>query len=98
MGINFRVVPQLPVMDGIEAVRSVLAHCYFDDGKCKDGIRALKAYHRAWNEHRKEFLPHPVHDWSSHAADAFRYLAVALDTRAPLVLPKRRRSGSWMSA
>jgi hypothetical protein len=24
-----------------------------------------------------------VHDWTSHAADAFRYLAMTLDRRAP---------------
>ena len=24
--------------------------------------------------------PNPVHDWTSHAADAFRYLAMTLDS------------------
>jgi hypothetical protein len=26
--------------------------------------------------------PHPVHDWTSHAADAFRYLAMTLDRQS----------------
>jgi hypothetical protein len=26
-----------------------------------------------------EFKPVPVHDWSSHSADAFRYMAVMVD-------------------
>ena len=26
--------------------------------------------------------PHPVHDWTSHAADAFRYLAMSLDRQS----------------
>jgi hypothetical protein len=25
--------------------------------------------------------PRPVHDWTSHAADAFRYLAMTLDSQ-----------------
>ena len=26
--------------------------------------------------------PRPVHDWTSHAADSFRYLALTLDRKA----------------
>jgi hypothetical protein len=26
--------------------------------------------------------PRPLHDWTSHAADSFRYLALTLDRRA----------------
>jgi hypothetical protein len=28
--------------------------------------------------------PRPVHDWTSHTADAFRYLALTLDRKATL--------------
>jgi hypothetical protein len=36
----------------------------------------LRSYHREWDAERKCFRETPVHDWSSHTADAFRYLAV----------------------
>ena len=44
----------------------------------KAGLEALRQYHRAYNERLRTFRNTPVHDWSSHAADAFRYLAVGL--------------------
>jgi hypothetical protein len=31
------------------------------------------------NEKLGEFRSSPVHDWASHGADAFRYLAVSID-------------------
>lgn len=76
LGLNFRTVPNLGVDDGIEAARSILASCWFDKDKCKAGLNALKSYHKAFDEKRKVWLSHPYHDWSSHAADAFRYFAV----------------------
>jgi len=33
-------------------------------------------YHREWDDVGKAWRGRPKHDWTSHAADAFRYLAV----------------------
>jgi len=78
LGVNFRVVPKLPVEDGIHAAQLLIARCWFDRSTCKHGLECLRQYHRAYNEKTRSFRATPVHDWSSHAADAFRYLAVGI--------------------
>lgn len=77
MGIIFQVTPNIPVMDGIEAARRIIPRCYFDEERCKDGLRALSAYRTEYDERKGVFKDRPLHDWSSHGADAFRYFAVA---------------------
>lgn len=76
VGINFRVVPNIGILEGINAARATLGRCRFDRDKCALGIEALRQYRCEWDEERKCFLPRPKHDWSSHAADAFRYFAL----------------------
>lgn len=78
LGLNFRVVPKLPIEDGIHAAQMLIPRLYFDREKCKHGLECLRQYHRAYNERTRSFRATPVHDFSSHAADAFRYLAVGL--------------------
>lgn len=80
LGVYPRILPAASVEDGINAVRALLPRCWFDAEKCKDGIRALRRYHREFDDKRNTFKPRPVHDWASHAADAFRYLAAGIDT------------------
>lgn len=91
LGINFEVAPMLSVQDGIDAARAILSRCWFDREKCADGISALKSYHKKYDEKRKYYQPIPEHDWSSHASDAFRYLAVSIDDRAYAMPNKRDR-------
>lgn len=80
LGLKFEVVKQIPVADGIEAVRSLLPRCWFAKSKAmKDGIEAMKQYRKEWDDKKKCFKDSPLHDWTSHAADAFRYLAVSVD-------------------
>lgn len=76
LGIKVRVVPKLKVDDGINAVRALLPQCWFDRDKCERGISALKEYQKAWDDVKKVFSDTPRHDWASHSADAFRYLAL----------------------
>jgi len=78
LGLNFRVVPKLPLEDGIHAAQMLIPRCYFDRERTKDGLEALRQYHRAYNERTRSFRASPVHDWSSHASDSFRYLAVGM--------------------
>lgn len=63
---------------GIQAVRDLLPKCWFDHNKCKQGIKALELYRRDYDDKRDVFKERPLHDWTSHAADAFRYLAMGL--------------------
>lgn len=74
-GVKFRTVPKHAIEDGIEAVRSFLPRCWFDEEKCKRGIAALREYCKDWNEELKCFRSQPKHNWASHGADAFRILA-----------------------
>jgi hypothetical protein len=76
LGIRATVCPNIPVADGIQAVRMLLPTAYFDKAKCKDGIEALRMYRREYDEKRQEFRVNPLHDWTSHYADAARYFAV----------------------
>lgn len=77
LGIRFEIAAKLRVEEGIDAVRAMLPKCWFDAEKCKHGIEALRQYRKDYDEKLKAFRDHPMHDWTSHAADAFRYGAVA---------------------
>jgi len=87
LGLRFKVVPKMKVADGINAARMLLPKCYFDRDKCVTGIEMLRQYRQEWDERRKMFRDHPRHDFTSHAADAFRYLAVGLENRQRLTKP-----------
>lgn len=76
LGINFTIAPDVGVDDGINAARMLIPKCKFDMNKCSDGIYCLKQYRREFDEGRNVFKLKPVHDDTSHGADAFRYLAL----------------------
>lgn len=78
MGVNFEALPPLPVKDGIDAARMMISRCVFDKNKTALGLDALRQYREKIDEKRGVSLG-PLHDWSSHAADAFRYMAIAND-------------------
>jgi phage terminase large subunit len=81
LGLKVRVLPAQAIEDGIEAARNLIPRCWFDAGKCGRGLDALRLYRPEYDAKRQAFSQRPVHDWTSHAADAFRYLAMGL--RAP---------------
>lgn len=78
LGINFQVLPNLPLEDGIELVRVSLNKIWIDEVKCKNLIFALEAYRREWDDKRKVYKDNPLHDLHSDYADAFRYMCLAL--------------------
>mgnify|MGYP001219917315 CR=1 FL=1 len=69
---------RLPVQDGINAVRNMLPRCVFDEEKCAKGLDALRQYRSEWDDKKRTPSLKPLHDWTSHGADAFRELAVQL--------------------
>lgn len=80
-GLSFEVTPRVTggaseVEDGIHAARLLWPRCWFDATKARPLVEALQHYRRDYNSRLGEFRATPVHDWSSHAADAFRGLAV----------------------
>nr|QSE37320.1 MAG: terminase large subunit [Caudoviricetes sp.] len=76
-GITPRIVPEMSLQDGIEAARLVLPKCWFDEGATYDGIEHLRGYMREWDERTQMYRSRPKHDQHSHAADAFRYMALS---------------------
>ena len=96
------IVPRGNTADGIAAVRTMFPRFLFDEDRCYSGIEALKSYRREWNEQRKTWGDKPLHDWSSHAADALRCFAVGyketslIDTSRYYQLPPVFAGGtSW---
>lgn len=65
-------------LEGIQTVRSMLSRCVFDEEKTAKGFKHLEAYKKVWDDRLGCYKNTPLHDEHSHAADAFRYLAVGL--------------------
>jgi len=78
-GLEVKISPRMGLDDGIQAVRRLLPRCWFNVPKVQTGLNCLRNYRRDYDEKRKIFYERPLHDWSSHGSDAFRYLALGLD-------------------
>ena len=81
---TIKITPNLKLQDGIQASRLALNRTWFDH-KCNDGIECLRQYQREYDEDKKVFRDKPRHDWTSHGADAFRYLALTWKDEAKIV-------------
>lgn len=81
LGLRFRIAPKQSIEDGIHAVKMLLPRCYIDVDNCSKLINALRHYHRKYNDKDRIYSAKPVHDWSSHACDALRTLAVSLENQ-----------------
>lgn len=76
LGLKPQLIPLAGKLDGINAVRRTLPLCVFDP-RCEDvGISALEQYRREWDDEKKTFKASEDRDWTTHLADAFRYLAM----------------------
>jgi len=90
LGIKARVLPRDAVDDGIQAVRQMLPLCEFSveplpfpgetmqqaRDRMQRALDAVRQYRRSWDEKLQRFRDKPLHDWTSHTADALRYLAL----------------------
>jgi hypothetical protein len=76
------LAPKHRIEDGINAARVTIPRCWFEAKKCARGLDALRLYRAEHDDKHAVLRPHPVHDWCSHAADAFRYLALTLDRQS----------------
>ena len=79
-GLSVTALSRLSVDDGIQAVRRMLHKCWFNMPKVRQGMDCLRNYRREFDEKRNVYYEKPLHDWASHGADAFRYLAIGMDT------------------
>ena len=86
---HLKIVPNLSIQDGIQATRLALTRTWFDN-KCVELIECLRQYQREWNDDKKCFNDRPKHDFTSHSADAFRYLAIVWkDEDSPILKDSR---------
>jgi len=91
LGLNFRIVPQMTLQDGVHATRMLLPRCVFDARRCNAGLEAMMAYRWEFNTRIDEFKPTPVDDWAAHGADAFRMKGVATVEVDDTLKPKKRK-------
>lgn len=79
-GRSVRITPKLNKSTGINAARTILPNCRFDAERCADGLQALRHYQ--WGPINEQGMTRrePLHNWASHAADAFRGFATSIRT------------------
>jgi hypothetical protein len=88
---HVRVLPIADIEPGIEAARRLFPRCWFDETRCERLIKALMLYRAKWDDKGQILRRKPDHDhWSSHPADAFRYLATGYREQTTPVRPLAR--------
>jgi len=95
-GYKTTILPRVPILDSINAARTIFPNCYFDREHTADGLTCLRHYRYEVDPDTGQFSRNPLHDHYSHGADAFRYIALMI--KEP---PKRKKqmvatAGSWM--
>lgn len=79
LGIKFDVVPEIGVQNGIDAGRTLFSRLWVDKTKCREWLALIPQYTKEYDEEKKIFKSTPLHDWTSHGADMWRYAAVVID-------------------
>lgn len=74
LGVRMTVYPATTHLNSIAAARKTLEVAWFDEDKTAEGREALKQYHFGYDEDKRILSAKPVHDWSSHSADAFEII------------------------
>jgi len=101
-GYRPRLVPDHKLRDGIAATRKLMPFIYWNQPLCSGAIEALKSYRREWDDKLGCYRDRPVHDWSSHIADAIRYLGIIFSqlpeqSKPKIIMPgeENRAGGSY---
>jgi len=77
-GYKTQILPKVPVLDSINAARTIFPSCYFDREHAAEGINCLRHYRYEVDPETKQFSRTPLHDHYSHGADAFRYIGLMI--------------------
>jgi len=85
LGFKTRIIPKVPIVDSINAARTIFSNCYFDRENCEEGLQALRHYRYEVDPDTKMFSRTPLHDQYSHGADAFRYIGLMVNEPKKLV-------------
>ena len=97
LGFKTRILERVPIVDSINASRTIFPNCYFDRNNCEEGLNALRHYRYEVDPDTKAFSKTPLHDQYSHGADAFRYIGLMVNE--PKKHPKKavyQPSINWM--
>jgi hypothetical protein len=78
LGIKFIIAPKTSIMDGIESVRSSFSRMYIDERKCTQLLKSLENYRQEYDPKNNVYKSMPLHNSSSHYADAMRMLCLSL--------------------
>lgn len=77
-GFSCSIVPQVRIVDRINAARSVVPRCRFARTRCAKGLQMLRDWAFKYDEERKSFSREPDHNYASHGGDAFSYGATMI--------------------
>jgi phage terminase large subunit len=97
-GYKTKILPRVPILDSINAARTIFSNCYFDRINCDVGLQCLRHYRYEVDPETKAFSKTPLHDQYSHGADAFRYIGLMIN-EPKKVVQKRitpQIQTSWM--
>jgi len=100
-GYKTRIIPRTPIMDSINAARTLFTNMWFDRENCHEGLQCLRHYRYDVDPNTKQFSKTPLHDNYSHGADAFRYIGLMVNepkqARKPKPTANYGSQHSWMS-
>lgn len=80
LGIYPDQTPNISVADGINATRAFLRRLYVDENtRTRLWFDTMQSYRRVFDSVKNIYTDKPLHDWTSHCADATRYAALTFD-------------------
>ena len=97
-GYKTNILPRVPVVDSINAARTIFNSCYFDRENCEDGLQCLRHYRYEVDPDSGQFSKTPLHDQYSNGADSFRYIGLMIQGKKELKVRKQTYTPgvSWM--
>jgi len=98
-GHKTRIIERTPIVDSINAARTIFRNCWFDRENCYDGLQCLRHYRYEVDPETGQFSRNPLHDQYSHGADAFRYIGLMINEPKPRRKVQNQYYGqpnSWM--
>ena len=78
LGVDFEILDQIDVQDGIDNVKVHFPRIHINESKCRTFLDALENYKREYDEAKAVYKPKPVHNWASNFCDSLRYLCMSL--------------------
>lgn len=87
LGIHFKIVPNLPISEGIELARGIFPRVWIDKEKCNFLIKSLENYHKTFNERLNVYSDKPLHNWASHCFTGETEILTRYGTQRIMDLP-----------